>query len=117
MASKEDSTGGTTPLKGEAVRATTAVGGVRSSDESVPDLWFGQPTEEPRDATCSAEVKRSKGRGDGPRGLPAPDKVRELQITLYRKAKSKPEYRLWHQTSQTVHGTRKAGCGKTARPV
>lgn len=95
MASKEDSTGGTTPLKGEAVRATTAVGGVRSSDESVPDLWFGQPAEEPRDATCSAEVKRSKGRGDGPRGLPAPDKVRELQITLYRKAKSKPEYRFW----------------------
>ena len=43
MASKEDSTGGTTPLKGEAVRATTAVGGVRSSDESVPDLWFDNP--------------------------------------------------------------------------
>jgi RNA-directed DNA polymerase len=95
MASKQDSTGGTTPPKGEAVRATTGVGGVRSSEDSVPDLWFGQPAEEPRDATCSAEVKRSKGRGDGPRGLPAPDKVRELQITLYRKAKSKPEYRFW----------------------
>ena len=40
-------------------------------------------------------MKSSKGRGDGPRGLPAPDQVRKLQITLYRKAKSKPEYRFW----------------------
>lgn len=89
MASNEDSTRGATPSKGEAVRARIAVGGVRSSDDSAPDLWFGQPAEEPRDATCSAEVKRSNGRGDGPQGLPAPDQVRELQITLYRKAKSK----------------------------
>ena len=69
------------------------VGGVRSSDDPVPDLWFGQPAEERRDATCSAGGKRKEGRGDGPRGLTAPDKVRQLQITLYRKAKSKPEYR------------------------
>ena len=95
MASKQNSTGGATPQKGEAVRAMAGVGGVRSSDDPVPDLWFGQPTEERRDATCSAEVKRDKGRGDGPRGLTAPDKVRQLQITLYRKAKSKPEYRFW----------------------
>jgi group II intron reverse transcriptase/maturase len=40
-------------------------------------------------------VKRNEGRGDGPGGLPAPDKVRQLQITLYRKAKSNPEYRFW----------------------
>ena len=91
MASKENSTGGTTSSKGKAVRARTGVGGVRSSDDPVPDLWFGQPTEERRDATCSAEVKRREGCGDGPRGLTAPDKVRQLQITLYRKAKSKPE--------------------------
>jgi RNA-directed DNA polymerase len=72
------------------------VGGVRSSDDPVPDLWwFGQSTEEQRDVTCSAESKRREGRGDGPRGLTAPDKVRQLQITLYRKAKSKPEYRFW----------------------
>ena len=95
MASKPDSTGGTTPAKGEAVRATTGVGGVRSSDDPAPDLWFGEPAEERRDATCSAEVKRSKGRGDGSQGLTAPDKVRQLQITLYRKAQSKPEYRFW----------------------
>ena len=95
MASKEDSTSGATPLKGEAVWAVTEVGGVRSSDDPAPDLWFGQPAEERRDATCSAGEKRGEGRGDGPRGLTAPDKVRQLQITLYRKAKSKPEYRFW----------------------
>lgn len=93
--SKQDSTGGTTPVKGEAVRVTAGVGGVRSSDDPVPDLWFGQPTEERRDAACSAGGKRREGYGDGPRGLTAPDKVRQLQITLYRKAKSKPEYRFW----------------------
>src|SRR4030095_7534646 len=121
MASKQDSTGGTTPAKGEAVRTGTEpsgggsretdcrrqpegcgarsaqhqLGDVRSSDDSVPDLWFGEPTEERRDATCSAEVKRNEGCGDGPEGLPAPDKVRKLQITMYPKAKSKPEYRFW----------------------
>src|SRR5580658_5761183 len=95
MESKQNSTGGTTPPKGKAAQATAGVGGVRSSDEAAPDLWFGQSAEERRDATCSAESKRSEGRGDGPQGLPAPDKVRKLQITLYRKAKSKPEYRFW----------------------
>ena len=60
MASKEDSTGGATPAKGEAARATAGVGGVRSSDDPVPDLWFGEPTEERRDATCSAA--RSAGK-------------------------------------------------------
>ena len=61
MASDQDSTGGTTRTKGEAARATTGVGGVRSSDDSVPDLhWSGELTEERRDATCSAEVKSSK---------------------------------------------------------
>jgi group II intron reverse transcriptase/maturase len=74
----------------------SGVGGVRSSDEAVLDLWWlGEHTAERRDATCSAGEKRREGCGDGPQGLPAPDKVRQLQITLYRKAKSKPEYRFW----------------------
>jgi len=95
MENKQNSTGGTTPQKGKAAQAMAGVGGVRSSDEAAPDLWFGQSAEERRDATCSAESKRNEGRGDGPQGLPAPDKVRKLQITLYRKAKSRPEYRFW----------------------
>jgi len=78
MASK-DSNGGATPEKGKADRAKAGVGGVRSSVDPVPDLWFGQPTGERRDATCSAGVKHSEGRGDGPQGLPAPKTVRELQ--------------------------------------
>jgi len=89
MVSKEDSTGGATSAKGEAVRARAEVGGVRSSDDSVPDLWFGQRAGERRDATCSAGEKRREGRGDGPRGLTAPEKVRQVQITLYRKAQSR----------------------------
>ena len=60
MAGNQDSTGGTTPPKEKAARAVTEVGGVRSSDDLVPDLWFGQPTRERRDATCSAEVKRNE---------------------------------------------------------
>jgi RNA-directed DNA polymerase len=95
MAGKEDSTGGATPAKGKAVRARAEVGGVRSSEDTAPDLWFGEPAEERRDATCSAGKQRREGCGDGPRGLTAPDKVRQLQTTLYRKAKSKPEYRFW----------------------
>jgi len=96
MASQPDSTDGATSQKEEAAQARAEVGGVRSSDDDVLDLWWsGQNTEERRDATCSAEVKSREGLGDGPRGLPAPDKVRQLQITLYRKAKSKPAYRFW----------------------
>ena len=95
MAGKKDSTGGTT-RKGEAERAIAGVGGIRSSEENMPDLlWSGENTEERRDATCSAGGKSKEGRGDGPKGLPAPDKVRQLQIILYRKAKTKPGYRFW----------------------
>ena len=76
MAGTEDSTGGTTPERGKAVEAMAGVGGVRSSDDAAPDLWFGELAEERRDATCSAGKKRREGRGDGPRGLTAPDNAR-----------------------------------------
>jgi RNA-directed DNA polymerase len=95
MASEKDSTGGTTFSKREAAQVMAEVGGVRSSDDPVPDLWSGELAGERRDATCSAEVKSSEGRGDGSPGLPAPENVGKLQITLYRKAKSKLEYRFW----------------------
>src|SRR5258708_14065598 len=95
MANPKGPTGGATPPKGEAARPVAEVGGVRSSDDPAPDLWFGQPAGERRDATCSAGERRREGRGDGPQGLTAPEKVRQLQITLYRKAKSSPGYRFW----------------------
>jgi RNA-directed DNA polymerase len=95
MANPPDSSGGTTPRKEEAARPMAEVGDIRSSVDPVPDLWFGEHTGEPRDVTCSAGVKRKEGCGDGPRGLTAPGKVRQLQITLYRKAKAQPGYRFW----------------------
>jgi hypothetical protein len=64
---KEDSTGGATP-KGKAVRAMAEVGGVRSSDDPVPDLWLGQLAGERRDAACSAGVKRGEVRRRGAKG-------------------------------------------------
>ncbi|MDQ1301495.1 MAG: RNA-directed polymerase [Chloroflexota bacterium] len=50
-----------------------------------------------RDSACSHACQRSKGRGDGPAraGIKTPDKVRQLQRTLYRKAKAEPKYRFW----------------------
>lgn len=79
----------------KAVRAVAGVGGIRSSDDAVPDLWSGKCTEERRDAACSAAKPSNKGRGDGPQGLPTPDKVRALQVTLYRKAKAAAKHRFW----------------------
>src|SRR5215218_3654402 len=59
MANPRESTGGPTPPKEEAARPMAEVGGVRSSDDPVPDLWFGEPAGERRDATCSAAVTRN----------------------------------------------------------
>jgi RNA-directed DNA polymerase len=101
--SEKDSTGGATSSKGKAARIRAEVGGVGSSKEGAPDLWFGQNASERSDATCSAGAKRREGSGDGSAaaGLTAPDKVRQLQITLYRKAKSKPEYRFTEHSALT----------------
>jgi hypothetical protein len=51
-------------------------------------VGFGKPMEESRSrgTTCSAEVKSNEGRCDGPQGLQAPNNVRQLQITLGRRA-------------------------------
>jgi group II intron reverse transcriptase/maturase len=48
-----------------------------------------------REGTCTDAQKRSKGQGDGPRGIQTPEKVRKLQIALYRKAKADPKWRFW----------------------
>ena len=64
----------------EACRVVGEVGVLNSS----VDLWESRTHGEPREGTCPNAQKRSEGRGDGPRGLPTPNKVRKLQITLYR---------------------------------
>jgi group II intron reverse transcriptase/maturase len=74
-----------------------AVGVIRSS----VDLWESKTHGEPRDGTCSNAERRSEGSGDGAAqaGLTTPkantNKLRKLQITLYRKAKAEPQYRFW----------------------
>lgn len=75
----------------KAGRVKEAVGVLHSS----VDLWESITHEERREGTYPHAAKRSKGRGDGSRELPAPNKVRELQIALYRKAKAEPQYRFW----------------------
>jgi RNA-directed DNA polymerase len=88
---ERNSTGGTTPVKEKANRAGAGVGGLGSSD----DLWEKITQGERSETTCSVAAKSGKGRGDGLQGLPTPSKVRELQITLYRKAKAEKTYRFW----------------------
>ena len=79
MASEQNSTGGPTSSKREAVEAMAGVGGVRSSEEAAPDLWWsGQNAEERRDATCSAARKRNEGLVTAPWAISAKN-VRELQ--------------------------------------
>jgi RNA-directed DNA polymerase len=68
----EDSTGGTTSSKREAAQVMTEVGGVRSSDDPVPDLWSGKPAGERRDATCFAARKRNEELVTALLGLSAP---------------------------------------------
>ena len=75
----------------EACKVAGEVGVLHSS----VDLWESITHGEPREGTCPNAQKRSKGRGDAPQGLRTPNKVRNLQITLYRKAKAEPKYRFW----------------------
>ena len=64
MASKEDSTSGTTPAKGEAARAVAGVGVLHSSD----DLRDTTTRGEPREGTYPNAMRRSEGSGDGSTG-------------------------------------------------
>ncbi len=79
----------------QVLKRTRPQGPVEESEASVVVWWLGQNTEERRDAACSAVERSGEGRGDGPQGLTTPDKVRKLQITLYRKAKADKDYRFW----------------------
>lgn len=79
----------------EAGRVAGEVGVARSS----VDLWESTTHGEPRGGACSNAEKRSEGSGDGSQELITPkantNKLRKLQITLYRKAKAEPQYRFW----------------------
>lgn len=87
---------------GQAAEVGAEVGGVHSSDETEwLDLWAMNPetrsslTTARRDAACPQVAPRREGAGDGPQGITTPAKLRHLQRTLYRKAKTEPGYRFW----------------------
>ena len=74
----------------KAQRDQAGVGDLGSS----VDLW-GITQKERSEVACSESEKGRLGQGDGSQELPTPDKVRKLQVTLYRKAKSDTKYRFW----------------------
>jgi RNA-directed DNA polymerase len=88
-ASGLDPTGGASLATGKAAAAGIGVGDLHRS----VDLWESQ--REQREVTCCAVEAGSAGQGDGPQGLPTPDKVRKLQVTLYRKAQVDVKHRFW----------------------
>ncbi len=69
----EEPSGGASSATDKAVSAGAEVGGLGSSEDTVPDLWWsGQSAEERSETTCSAAGKSGKGRGDGPPRLATP---------------------------------------------
>ncbi len=89
------STPGTTPSKGKA-GAARAEDGVLHSSEEAPVMGAEQ-----RRGSCADACEASRERGDGLQGLVTPTVpgtatgVRKLQRTLYRQAKSKPQWKTW----------------------
>ncbi len=83
----------------EAGGAAGEVGVPHSSDDvEALDAYFSGkwPTKAPRGNTCSTRGGEAKDAGmAGATRIKTPDKVRQLQITLYRKAKAEPKYRFW----------------------
>jgi group II intron reverse transcriptase/maturase len=60
------------------------------------DLHYFKRCKTPSGGTCLNAWRRSEGPGDGrDNRIITPEKVRELQIALYRKAKAEPRWRFW----------------------
>ena len=60
------------------------------------DLLYFKGSGEPRGDTCSTRGGEAQDAGmAGATRIITPDKVRKLQIALYRKAKAEPKYRFW----------------------
>ena len=102
----ENSGGGPQAQPSAQAGRTSQAGGVagevgvpRSSDQvAALDAYFSGkwPAKAPRGNTCSTRGGEAKDAGmAGATRIKTPDKVRQLQITLYRKAKGEPKYRFW----------------------
>ena len=84
-----------TAQAGKTSEAGGAAGAVGVPHSSV-DLHYFKRCEEPRGDTCSTRGGEAKDAGmAGATRIRTPDKVRQLQIALYRKAKAEPKYRFW----------------------
>ena len=80
---------------GNASEAQRVPGEVGVPHSSV-DLHYFKRCKEPRGDTYA--MRRSEAKDAGMAGatrIVTPDKVRQLQIALYRKAKASPKYRFW----------------------
>jgi len=80
---------------GQTSKAGEVAGEVGVSHSSV-DLHYFKRCKEPRGDTYSMREGEAKDAGmAGATRIVTPNKVRELQIVLYRKAKAQPRYRFW----------------------
>ena len=84
-----------TAQAGQASEAAGVAGEVGVPHSSV-DLLYFKGSKEPRGDTYSTREGEAKDAGmAGATRIITPNKVRELQIVLYRKAKAQPKYRFW----------------------
>ena len=95
----ENSGGGRQAQPSAQAGRTSQAGGV-AGEVGVPhssvDLHYFKRCKEPRGDTCSTRRGEAKDAGmAGATRIATPEKVRQLQITLYRKAKAEPGYRFW----------------------
>src|SRR5216684_466691 len=80
---------------GQTSKAAGVAGEVGVPHSSV-DLHYFKRCREPRGDTYSTHGSEAKdAEMAGATRIVTPDKVRELQIVLYRKAKAQPKYRFW----------------------
>ncbi len=80
---------------GHVSKAESAAGEVGVPHSSV-DLHYFKRCKEPRGDTYAMRRGEAKDAGmAGATRIVTPDKVRQLQIALYRKAKASPKYRFW----------------------
>jgi len=76
---------------GRDFRGGTEVGDLGGSDDLRDKITRGERSE----VAYSESGNSGEGQGDGSQELPTLDKVRKLQLTLYRKARSDKRYRFW----------------------
>jgi len=87
-------------IQSSAQAGSTSEEGDIAGEVGVPhssvDLHYFKKCEEPRGDTCSVHGGEAKDEGmAGATRIKTPDKVRKLQIVLYRKAKAEPKYRFY----------------------